>query len=111
VAGPATIHARADRFAKSSELSFDELPNPGRREAMKLYKWSEIPEEQINPLASRQMIHTQTMSVVRRVFSKGAMTRLLWRSRSNSGFCNFLGDRVDCLFNRFDFFVHVFQFC
>lgn len=43
---------------------------------MKLYNWSQIPEEQVNPLASRQMIHTQTMSIVRRQLSKGAVTRL-----------------------------------
>lgn len=43
---------------------------------MKLYTWSQIPEEQVNPLASRQMIHTQTMSIVRRQLSKGAVTRL-----------------------------------
>jgi quercetin dioxygenase-like cupin family protein len=43
---------------------------------MKLYNWSQIPAEQVNPLASRQMIHTQTMSMVRRRLSKGAVTRL-----------------------------------
>ncbi len=61
---------------ESSELSFDEFVHSVRREAMKLYKWSQIPEEQVNPLASRQMIHTQTMSIVRRQLSKGAVTRL-----------------------------------
>jgi quercetin dioxygenase-like cupin family protein len=43
---------------------------------MRVYKWSQIPEEQVNPLASRQMIHTETMSVVRRRLSKGAVLRL-----------------------------------
>jgi quercetin dioxygenase-like cupin family protein len=40
---------------------------------MTVYNWSQIPEEQVNPLASRQMIHTETMSVVRRRMSKGAV--------------------------------------
>jgi len=43
---------------------------------MKVYDWSEVPEERVNPLASRQMIHGETMSVIRRRFSKGAITRL-----------------------------------
>ena len=45
-------------------------------EAMEVYNWSEIVAEQVNPLASRQMIHTETMSVVRRRLSKGAALRL-----------------------------------
>jgi len=43
---------------------------------MKVHNWSQISEEQVNPLASRQMIHTETMTVVRRRLSKGAMLRL-----------------------------------
>jgi quercetin dioxygenase-like cupin family protein len=61
---------------ESPRLTFDEFARSDWREAMKLYRWSEIPAEQVNDLASRQMIHAQTMSVVRREFSKGAVTRL-----------------------------------
>lgn len=44
--------------------------------AMKFYRWSEIPEERVDPLASRQMIHSETMSVIRRQLSKGTAIRL-----------------------------------
>jgi quercetin dioxygenase-like cupin family protein len=47
-----------------------------RRDEMKVYSWSQIPEEQVNSLASRQMIHSDTMSVIRRRMLKGAVTRL-----------------------------------
>jgi quercetin dioxygenase-like cupin family protein len=43
---------------------------------MKVYTWGQISEEQVNPLASRQIIHSETMTVVRRRLSKGAMLRL-----------------------------------
>ena len=43
---------------------------------MKVYNWSQIFEEQVNPLASRQMIHTETMTVVRRRLTQGAVLRL-----------------------------------
>jgi unsaturated pyranuronate lyase len=62
--------AKADKFASVG------LAHSDRREAMKLYRWNQIPEEQVNSLASRQMIHTQTMSIVRRHLSKGAVTLL-----------------------------------
>jgi quercetin dioxygenase-like cupin family protein len=52
------------------------VPIPGRREATKLYNWSQMPQEQVNALASRQMIHAQTMSVIRRELAKGSVTRL-----------------------------------
>jgi quercetin dioxygenase-like cupin family protein len=48
----------------------------GEREAMKVYTWGEIPEEQVDSLASRQMIHSETMTVVRRRLSRGAKLRL-----------------------------------
>jgi len=43
---------------------------------MNFYDWNQIPEEQVNPLAKRQMIHGETMSVIRRQLAKGAVTRL-----------------------------------
>jgi quercetin dioxygenase-like cupin family protein len=42
---------------------------------MKIYKWQDVPEERLNSLASRQMIHSATMSVIRRRLSKGAVTQ------------------------------------
>jgi quercetin dioxygenase-like cupin family protein len=52
-------------------------PSPQvEREAVMIYRWSQIPEERVNSLASRQMLHTETMSVVRRQLSKGAVIRL-----------------------------------
>ncbi len=54
----------------------DELPKRSECEAMKVYTWDEISEERVNPLASRQMIHSETMTVVRRRLAKGAMLRL-----------------------------------
>jgi len=44
--------------------------------AMKVYNWSQISEEQVSPLASRQIIRTETLTVVRRRLSKGAVLRL-----------------------------------
>jgi quercetin dioxygenase-like cupin family protein len=43
---------------------------------VRVYKWSQIPEEQVNPLASRQIIKTENMTVVRRRLLKGAMLQL-----------------------------------
>ncbi len=43
---------------------------------MKVYNWSRISEEQVSPLASRQIIRTETLTVVRRRLSKGAVLRL-----------------------------------
>jgi quercetin dioxygenase-like cupin family protein len=43
---------------------------------MKVYNWSQVPEERVNPLATRQMIHGETMSVIRRRLLKGAVTQL-----------------------------------
>jgi quercetin dioxygenase-like cupin family protein len=43
---------------------------------MNVYNWSQVPEEQVDALASRQMIHGETMSVIRRRLLKGAVTRL-----------------------------------
>jgi quercetin dioxygenase-like cupin family protein len=43
---------------------------------MKVYTWGQISEEHVNPLASRQMIHSETMTVVRRRLSQGGMLRL-----------------------------------
>ncbi len=37
------------------------------------YKWSEVPAEQLNPLITRQMIHTETMTIARIALRKGAM--------------------------------------
>jgi quercetin dioxygenase-like cupin family protein len=43
---------------------------------MKLFNWSQVVEEQVNPLASRKIIHSDTMTVVRRRLLKGAILRL-----------------------------------
>jgi quercetin dioxygenase-like cupin family protein len=43
---------------------------------MKVFNWSQVVEEQVNPLASRQIIHSDTMTVVRRRLLKGALLRL-----------------------------------
>ena len=36
------------------------------------YEWCEVPEEQLNPLVTRQMIHSETMTIARIVLRKGA---------------------------------------
>ena len=46
------------------------------RVAVKLYNWREIPEEQLNPAVSRQMIHGETMTVARLRLRKGAIVPL-----------------------------------
>ena len=43
---------------------------------MKLYNWSQIPEEQLNHLISRQMINGETMTVARIHLRKGAVVPL-----------------------------------
>ncbi len=43
---------------------------------MNVYNWSQVPEEQVNSLASRQLIFSETMTVIRRRLSKGAVTQL-----------------------------------
>src|SRR5438309_423562 len=39
----------------------------------KLWKWSEVSEEQLNPMVSRQMFHGATMTVARIRLRKGAV--------------------------------------
>jgi len=46
------------------------------RVIVNLYNWTEIPEEQLNPMISRQMIHTKTMTVARLRLRKGAIVPL-----------------------------------
>lgn len=41
---------------------------------MKLFDWSRVPEEQVNLLATRQIIHTDTMTVIRRRLLKGSLS-------------------------------------
>ncbi|RXH56641.1 cupin domain-containing protein [Granulicella sibirica] len=43
---------------------------------MKLYDWTQVEEEQVNPLATRQMIHSDTMTVIRRRLLKGSVSGL-----------------------------------
>ena len=43
---------------------------------MTLYDWSQVEEEQVNPLATRQMIHSGTMTVIRRRLLKGSVSTL-----------------------------------
>jgi quercetin dioxygenase-like cupin family protein len=40
---------------------------------MKLHRWSEIPVEQLNPLVSRQVVHSDTMTIARLLLKKGAI--------------------------------------
>jgi quercetin dioxygenase-like cupin family protein len=46
------------------------------RVAVKLYNWSQIPEDQLNASISRQMIHGETMTVARLHLRKGALVPL-----------------------------------
>ena len=46
------------------------------RVAVKLDNWSQIPEEQLNAVISRQMIHGETMTVARLHLRKGALVPL-----------------------------------
>jgi len=46
------------------------------RFAVKVYNWSQIPEEQLNASLSRQMIHGATMTVARLRLLKGAVVPL-----------------------------------
>jgi quercetin dioxygenase-like cupin family protein len=39
---------------------------------MPLYRWNDVPKERLNPLLTRQMIHTETMTIARMEVSKGA---------------------------------------
>ncbi len=43
---------------------------------MKLYNWREVPEDQLNPTISRQMIHGETMTVARLRLRQGAIVPL-----------------------------------
>jgi len=43
---------------------------------VKLYNWREVPEDQLNPTISRQMIHGETMTVARLRLRKGAIVPL-----------------------------------
>jgi quercetin dioxygenase-like cupin family protein len=46
------------------------------RVSVKLYNWTEVPEDQLNPTISRQMIHGETMTVARLRLRKGAVVPL-----------------------------------
>lgn len=46
------------------------------RVIVNLYNWTEIPEEQLSPMISRQMIHSETMTVARIRLRKGAVVPL-----------------------------------
>ncbi len=41
--------------------------------AMNLYRWSEIPKEQLNPLCARQVVHSERLTVARLYLAKGAI--------------------------------------
>ena len=43
---------------------------------VKLYRWSQVAEEQVNPLAWRQIIRAENITIVRRRLLKGALLRL-----------------------------------
>jgi quercetin dioxygenase-like cupin family protein len=40
------------------------------------YKWNQVAEEQVNPLATRRLIQSKAMTVARRHFLKGAVTKV-----------------------------------
>ena len=40
---------------------------------MKLHRWSEIPVEQLNPLVTRQVVHSDQMTISRLNLKKGAI--------------------------------------
>jgi quercetin dioxygenase-like cupin family protein len=44
------------------------------RSPMKLYNWSKVAKERVSPLASRQIIYADAMTVIRRRYRKGALT-------------------------------------
>ena len=46
------------------------------RVAVTLHNWSQVPEEQLNPSVSRQVIHTGSMTVARIRLRKGAVVPL-----------------------------------
>jgi len=39
---------------------------------MPIHRWSDVPREQLTPLFSRQMIHTETMTIARMELRQGA---------------------------------------
>jgi quercetin dioxygenase-like cupin family protein len=41
--------------------------------AMKLYNWNEVAEERLNPMITRQMIHSSTVTIARLRARKGAI--------------------------------------
>jgi quercetin dioxygenase-like cupin family protein len=43
---------------------------------MDLYNWARIPEEKLNPLLSRQVIHTPQMTIARIRLARGAVVPL-----------------------------------
>ncbi len=43
---------------------------------MQRYNWTAIPEEKMNPLLSRQVIHTEQMTIARLWLGKGAVVPL-----------------------------------
>ena len=43
---------------------------------MTAYKWSQVAEEHVNPLATRRLIKSEAMTVARRHFLKGAVTNV-----------------------------------
>jgi len=46
------------------------------RVAVKLYNWTDVPEEQLNPAVTRRMIHGENMTVARIRLNKGAVVPL-----------------------------------
>ena len=40
---------------------------------MKVHRWSDIPTEQLNPLVTRQVVHSDKMTISRLVLKRGAI--------------------------------------
>ena len=47
--------------------------DPSRQEDMQVQSWNGIEKEQLNPLSSRQVIHSDTMTVARMHLRKGCL--------------------------------------
>ena len=67
---------------------------------MKMHRWAEIPTEQLNEDAARQVVHTDTMTMARLVLRKGAIVPRHSHhneqvSSVESGFLRFLFDDAE----------------
>ena len=64
---------------------------------MKLHRWSEIPVEQLNPLVTRQVVHSDTMTIARLNLKKGAVVPR--HHHVNEQVANLERGRLRCVFD------------